>query len=216
MPFLNVVTDFATGLFQGFFSVFAFLIFIIIFFIGSIFLIIYLVRYAGKKMSSLGKDHTEEDIALAKPVEARQVKNDTSFNETLQEIHYDSIVKKKLFSRKEYAFYSELKKQTDKQRILIWPKVRLIDCVEANATTEKILLGFHIDFLLVRNGGVIVGAVELDDDSHLDRTRSFRDSIKDEVLQKAGIKAERFAERAYSSENIAKLLNKFTATDPSE
>lgn len=96
--------------------------------------------------------------------------------------------KKHLLSKAEYAFYQVLKTECDKNNLLICPKVRMEDFI--NVTDKQNYTKYrgyiksrHIDFLICNAKLQIIGAIELDDNSHNQAKVQKTDDFKDNVFK---------------------------------
>lgn len=96
--------------------------------------------------------------------------------------------KKHLLTKTEYAFYSLLKSECDKANLIICPKVRMEDFI--NVTDKQNYTKYrghiksrHIDFLLCNAKLQIIGAIELDDNSHNKSKAQKTDDFKNNVFK---------------------------------
>lgn len=100
--------------------------------------------------------------------------------------------KKHLLSKAEYAFYQILKAECDKHNMLICPKVRMEDFI--NVTDKQNYTKYrgyiksrHIDFIICNSKLQIIGAIELDDNSHNQAKAQKTDEFKDNVFKAISI-----------------------------
>jgi hypothetical protein len=140
----------------------------------------------------------------------------------MQPNHYATLVTPRpitlryLLSQAELRFYRELIATLDRT-VGVAPKVRLADviaCVEK--TPSVVTLGRisqkHLDFVLYeRSTSRIIGAIELDDASHLKRPTARRDRFVNDLLRDTGLPLLRVrASRVYSREILREQLHKLS------
>lgn len=123
------------------------------------------------------------------PPEEKEIDMENGKAEESEEYPY---VKPYLLTKKEWAFYKQLKPITDKYNLHILAKVRLADLVEvkkglSNSQYSKAfnkIKAKHVDFVLARPTNLAVYcAIELDDNSHEDINRQQRDFFLDKVCE---------------------------------
>lgn len=100
--------------------------------------------------------------------------------------------RKYLLTKAEYAFYRILKEKCDILNIMICPKVRLEDFIDVTTKENKqkyrgYIKSRHIDFLLCDNNLNIIGAIELDDNTHQRQNVKKADAFKNELFEKVKI-----------------------------
>lgn len=118
-------------------------------------------------------------------------KNKVSTEKTEKEpgnVQLYPYTKKHLLTKTEYAFYSLLKSECDKAKLIICPKVRMEDFINVtdkqNHTKYRgYIKSRHIDFLLCNAKLQIIGAIELDDNSHNQSKAQKTDQFKDNVFK---------------------------------
>ena len=103
-----------------------------------------------------------------------------------------SYQKKYLLTKNEYYECKKLMQYAEQAGLIVCPKVRLLDIIEPRKGEGNYmsLLGKvqskHVDFLICDKGLHVLGAVELDDNSHDRQDRKDRDAFVDQVLQSVG------------------------------
>jgi len=122
-----------------------------------------------------------------------------------------------LLSPAERSFLGVLDQVLSNAAFRVFAKVRLADVVEVdkglqrsawqsafNAISRK-----HVDFVICRSDDMaIVGAIELDDESHAKAKRKDRDIVVDKILEASGISLLRVkAATAYAPNDIKNLLS---------
>lgn len=97
-----------------------------------------------------------------------------------------------LLTNREQDEYRKLKKYADERNVQICPKVRLKDLVEPKpglrirqALLQKVM-SKHVDFVICNQNMQVLGIIELDDTTHLQRDRVERDEFVDAVLANCG------------------------------
>lgn len=98
---------------------------------------------------------------------------------------------KKIFTSRELNAYKKLKPIADKNRLILCPKVRLIDIVEPkysekNKGLKAKVIQKHIDFVVCNENMDIIGVLELDDSTHDRKDRQERDLFVDTILRDVG------------------------------
>jgi len=100
--------------------------------------------------------------------------------------------KKYLLTKNEYYEWKKLSQFAEKHKLIICPKVRLLDIIEPRKGEGNYmsLLGKvqskHVDFLICDSSLRIIGVIELDDSSHNQSSRKDRDSFVDQILESVG------------------------------
>lgn len=99
-----------------------------------------------------------------------------------------------LLTKREQKQYAYLKQIADEKKVLICPKVRLLDLVTPihgvknyKALLSKVM-SKHVDFVICTQEMYVLGIIELDDSTHLRQDRIERDEFVDTVLRSAGYK----------------------------
>lgn len=137
-------------------------------------------------MDSMNKKKENEN---ATPQEEKAIDTENGEAENSEEYPY---IKPYLLTKKEWAFYKNLKPITDKHNLHILAKVRLADLVEvkkglSNSQKTKAfnkIKSKHIDFVLANPENLAVKcAIELDDSSHNEIDRQQRDYFLDKVCE---------------------------------
>lgn len=121
--------------------------------------------------------------------------------------------KKHLLTKAEYAFYQVLKPECDKNHLLICPKVRMEDFI---SVTDKdnyskyrgYIKSRHIDFIICDSKLQMIGAIELDDNSHLQEKARKVDEFKNNVCKTIDLPLFRvkMSDGAYK-EQITDIIN---------
>lgn len=98
-----------------------------------------------------------------------------------------------ILTKNEYHAYKKLREITDKNELLICPKVRLLDIVRPrdninNITALRKIQSKHVDFVITNKDLYVKAILELDDNSHEDPERQERDIFVDNVLTNCGYK----------------------------
>lgn len=117
-----------------------------------------------------------------------------------------------LFSRSEHEFLRILNESIDRQRFLVFPKVRLADFIEVTAKGKDYQGCFnkikskHVDFLVwdVQNNEVAL-AIELDGKSHNSEKMQKRDGFVNKLYERVEIKLIRISVGSDFIEEIQKL-----------
>lgn len=119
---------------------------------------------------------------------------------------------KNILTENEYKFYKELKKITDENNLIIFPKVGLKDIFEVSnrhnyfSWFEKISRK-HIDFLIYDKSLNLKFAIELDDKSHQNPKAFKNDNFKNNLFKNNNITLYRIkAKMEYTEEYILKYL----------
>lgn len=129
-----------------------------------------------------------------------------------QEDKKQIYIAKKILSNAELSFYHCLKNILDDKHV-IFCKVRLEDIINIKPGTENYnaernkIKSKHVDFAICDSQTLeIQKIIELDDSSHKYKKES--DEFKDSAIKETGLIIVRCpAKKAYTNEDIAKLLN---------
>lgn len=124
--------------------------------------------------------------------------------------------KKYLLTKNEYNFYRTLKPIADKLNLTVLSKIRLADLIEVDSTDEEkrkkyfeYIKSKHIDFALaVPYSLKIVLLIELDDLSHAEKNRQYRDYFVNTVCNKCGYKLLRTEDTVVLEDKIRSILVK--------
>lgn len=113
-------------------------------------------------------------------------KKETEITNTNLQVY--PYAKKNLLTKTEYAFYQMLKSECDQNNMLICPKVRLEDFISVTdkqnyAKYRGYIKSRHIDFLLCNAKLQIIGAIELDDNTHNNAKVQKTDELKDNIFK---------------------------------
>lgn len=125
--------------------------------------------------------------------------------------------KQYLFSSSEHEFLRILNNSIDREKYLIFPKVRLADFIEVSTRGREYrgwwnkIKSKHIDFLIwnVQENKIAL-AIELDGRSHGSKKMQERDDFVNKLYEKVGIKLQRVrvgSDFISEIDNINKLLN---------
>lgn len=125
------------------------------------------------------------ELLIAKIAKSRRNKNRDYSND---------YQRKLLLTKNEWKNYMSIRPFLDKERLLICPKVRLLDLVEprkgSNSKQYQILLNKvqskHVDFTICDEMLNVLLILELDDSSHDADARKERDRFIDSVLTGSG------------------------------
>lgn len=99
-----------------------------------------------------------------------------------------------LLTNREQKQYEHLKLLADEKKVLICPKVRMLDLVtpihgvKNYKTLLSKVMSKHVDFVICDQRMQVLGIIELDDSTHLRKDRIERDEFVDTVLKSAGYK----------------------------
>ena len=99
-----------------------------------------------------------------------------------------------LLTDREQKQYQKLKILADEKKVLICPKVRLLDLVTPRPglknyqTLLRKVMSKHVDFVICSQDMQVLGIIELDDTTHLRKDRIERDEFVDSVLTGSGYK----------------------------
>ena len=104
--------------------------------------------------------------------------------------------KEYLMTKAEIKFYRELIIKYPTDKFFIFSKVRLADLIEPLSseswgTDFNRIKSKHIDFVVTDHQSKIIKAIELDDYTHIQRSRQKRDNFVNEALKSAGIEIVR-------------------------
>lgn len=119
---------------------------------------------------------------------------ETSYTQTNQTSYIGAYTRVPLLTKREQKQYAYLKQIADEKRVLICPKVRLLDLVtpvhgiENYSALRNKVMSKHVDFVICNQEMYVLGIIELDDSSHLRQDRIERDEFVDTVLRSAGYK----------------------------
>lgn len=155
-------------------------------------------------------------IILHQKTKTQTNQQQTETTETPNQETLYPYAKKHLLSKAEYAFYQVLKTECDKYNLLICPKVRMEDFI--NVTDKQNYTKYrgyiksrHIDFLLCDTKLQIIGAIELDDNSHTTEKAQKTDELKNNIFKAISLPLFRvkMSDGAYQAQidNIIKNLN---------
>ena len=103
-----------------------------------------------------------------------------------------SYQKKYLLTKNEYYECKKLMQYASDAGLIVCPKVRLLDIIEPRKgegnymSLLRKVQSKHVDFLICDKGLHVLGAVELDDNSHDQKNRQDRDVFVDQILQSVG------------------------------
>ena len=123
---------------------------------------------------------------------------------------YSHYKLKPILTKNEYLFYIELKKITDKENLVIFPKVGLKDLFEITAKKDYMswfgkIAQKHVDFVILDSLLKYKFAIELDDNSHVNKGES--DQFKDYLFRMNDMELIRIKARySYSNEDILKSI----------
>ena len=116
-----------------------------------------------------------------------------SDQETASEIEYYQRLyhTKYLLTKNEYQAYWKLRAITDENKLMICPKVRLLDLIQPNdgqgyMSALRKIQSKHVDFVICDQALHVKAIVELDDSSHDQPDRKERDRFVDAVLTSCG------------------------------
>lgn len=118
------------------------------------------------------------------------VADQDDFQNSFSEAYYA----KELLTANELRAYAKLKQQADERSLVICPKVRLADIVHPREGDPNYFSHFgrikskHVDFVICNQLMIVLGIVELDDNSHNRRDRQQRDQLVDAILTSVGYK----------------------------
>jgi len=128
--------------------------------------------------------------------------------------------RKKLLTSAERSFFGALEMALDSQ-YRVFAKVRLADLIEPASPADRStfqsafnrIAAKHADFIICRKADLaIVGAVELDDQSHESAKRQARDRFLEQALQSARIPLLRIkAARQYDTAQLSSQLTALLA-----
>lgn len=117
---------------------------------------------------------------------------------------------KHLLTKAEYSFYSILKKICEESNLLICPKVRLEDFIQVTAQEKSKYRGYiksrHIDFLICDAKLHVIGALELDDNSHNTQKAQVTDNFKNELYKTIQLPLFRIKTTDNYSEKIKEMI----------
>lgn len=123
--------------------------------------------------------------------EAREAKKEKNID------YSQSYQAKYLLTSNEWYEHKKLKRIAAEKKLIICPKVRLLDIIEPRKGEKnyKTLLykiqSKHVDFLICDQSMHIKAILELDDNSHNQEDRQIRDKFIDQILTSVGYKVIR-------------------------
>lgn len=124
--------------------------------------------------------------------------------------------RKNILTKNEWIFFKKLKEITDKNKLHILTKVRIIDIIDVEDNIpykEKMkykakIIQKHLDFILVEPDSFKVYlAIELDDNSHNQKDRIERDIFVNKVCEVAKLPLIRCRNEENLEEEIMKIVN---------
>ncbi len=126
--------------------------------------------------------------------------------------------KQYLFSRSEHEFLRILNQTIDRQRYLVFPKVRLADFIEVTVRGPEYqgwlnkIKSKHVDFLIwdVLNNKIAL-AIELDGSSHNSEKMRVRDEFVNKLYERVNVKLKRVrvgSDFLTETKNMSELLLK--------
>lgn len=129
--------------------------------------------------------HTAEEIKIIKQAE-----------EKIDYNGYMPYAKKYLLTKNEWFFYKVLKSIANELGYTVLAKVRVADIVEVTARDYTLkglylnkVVSKHIDFVLAKPENLqIILLIELDDNSHDNKTKQERDDFIDKLYKQTGYK----------------------------
>lgn len=135
------------------------------------------------------KNNSKKNIRIKEPTYSKN--QNTYSNQTSYAGLYTRVP---LLTKREQKQYAKLKQIADDKKVLICPKIRLLDLVTPvhGIRNYKILMSKvmskHVDFVICNQEMYVLGIIELDDSTHLRQDRIERDEFVDTVLRSAGYK----------------------------
>lgn len=119
--------------------------------------------------------------------------------------------KRFLLTKTEYAFYNILRNATEKNCLIICPKVRLEDFIlvtdnDNRAKYRGYIKSRHVDFLICDNALNILCGIELDDKSHNTKKAQKIDEFKDNLFEAIGIPLYRVKTSSIYIDEINEIL----------
>lgn len=135
------------------------------------------------------KNNSKKNIRIKEPTYSKN--QNTYTNQTSYAGLYTRVP---LLTKREQKQYAKLKQIADDKKLLICPKIRLLDLVTPvhGIRNYKILMSKvmskHVDFVICNQEMYVLGIIELDDSTHLRQDRIERDEFVDTVLRSAGYK----------------------------
>lgn len=126
-----------------------------------------------------------------------------------------------LMTDREVYFMQDLFRQVDMNRWYLCPQVRVADIVELSPEIRprskiwwrlfSMVAQWHCDVVIVdRRTFAVVAAIELDDASHLKKSRVKRDILLNEVMRQAGIPLLRNRDSRALLKTVSDFLNTLT------
>lgn len=120
-----------------------------------------------------------------------------SKNVVIEKDYSHSYQRKYLLTKNEYHEYLKLRQYATERRLLVCPKVRLLDIIEPRKGEKNYKTLFykiqakHVDFVICDQNLRIKAILELDDNSHNQKNRKDRDTFVDQILTSVGYKVIR-------------------------
>ena len=152
-------------------------------------IILIILDKTGYGSNKRGKKKPYRKIRLFEPI------NNKVQNTYSDQIGYAGLYTRvPLLTKREQKQYAYLKKIADEKKVLICPKVRLLDLVtpvhgvKNYKTLMRKVMSKHVDFVICTQEMHVLGIIELDDSTHLRQDRIERDEFVDTVLTSAGYK----------------------------
>ena len=107
-------------------------------------------------------------------------------------------LKQYFFSKSEQEFLRILNESIDRQKYIVFPKVRLADFIEVTVRGKEYqgwwnkIKSKHVDFLIwdIQNNKISL-AIELDGNSHNSEKMQIRDEFVNNLYRKVGVQLER-------------------------
>ena len=127
----------------------------------------------------------------------------------LYERNYFPYERQPILTKREYAFYLLLKKEADRHRCLICPKVGMKDLLRVydKRNFKKYFYRIaqkHVDFVICDCNLNVLFALELDDSSHDTAEAKKRDRFKDKAFRAADLPLKRL--RNFNERSVAELF----------
>lgn len=123
--------------------------------------------------------------------------------------NYFPYKRKHILTRREYAFYLLLKKEADRHRCLVCPKVGVKDLLEVTDHRNYMKYFYkisqkHVDFVICDRNLNVLFALELDDSTHETRDARRRDHFKDRAFKAADLPLKRI--RDFDERSVRELF----------
>lgn len=127
----------------------------------------------------------------------------------LRRRNYYPYAPKHILTKREYKFYLLLRRETDRRRCLICPKVGVKDLLAVTDRRDYMkyfhkIAQKHIDFVICDQDLRVLFALELDDSSHETKEAQERDRFKDRAFRAAGVPLKRI--RDFDEQSIRELF----------